>query len=140
MALIRLANDHDVAAAAAVDLELIPGTSGISDAALQTEQAKLNHAFYIAKSLTGFMTIALLILWPMPMYGSGYVFSKNFFTGWVVVGILWLFCSAFCVGLYPLWEGRKSITHTFSCIVKDLRGRGGLVTTRRGMDTTEGNS
>ena len=23
------------------------------------------------------------------------VFSRKFFTGWVVVGILWLFCSAF---------------------------------------------
>ena len=63
-------------------------------------------------------------LWPMPMYGSGYVFSKEFFTGWVVVGILWLFCSTFCVGLYPLWEGRHSMAHTFKGIVRDLTGKG----------------
>ena len=109
----------------------------------EKEQAMLKRASLIAKSMTGFMTIALLVLWPMPMYGSGYgmclrsfflllgslleyqdrtperstretcllserllgngsaksesrtVFSKKFFTGWVVVGILWLFCSAF---------------------------------------------
>ena len=29
----------------------------------------------------------------MPMFGSAYVFSKPFFTGWVVVGILWIFFS-----------------------------------------------
>lgn len=60
----------------------------------------------------------------MPMYGSGYVFSKKFFTGWVSVGILWLFCSAFCVGLYPLFEGRHSMVHTLRGIVRDLTGRG----------------
>lgn len=57
------------------------------------------------------------------MYGSGYVFSKKFFTGWVVVGILWLFCSAFAVGLYPLWEGRHSMAHTFKSIYLDLTGK-----------------
>lgn len=101
----------------------------------------LKRASVIAKSMTVFMTIALLVLWPIPMYGSSYgksserapppqvcfrsvrhvlewtaketsyksmlpinetltpesrlVFSRKFFTGWVVVGILWLFCSAF---------------------------------------------
>jgi hypothetical protein len=45
------------------------------------EQKKLKKAAIIARSLTGFMTIAMLILWPMPMYGSGYIFSKKFFTG-----------------------------------------------------------
>lgn len=60
----------------------------------------------------------------MPLYGSGYVFSKKFFTGWVVVGILWLFCSCFCVGLYPLWEGRHSMSNTFRGIARDLTGKG----------------
>ena len=61
------------------------------------------------------------------MYGSGYVFSKPFFTGWVVVGILWLFFSAGCVGIYPLWEGRASMAHTFKGIWRDLAGRGGAL-------------
>jgi urea-proton symporter len=54
----------------------------------------------------------MLVLWPMPMYGSGYIFSKPFFTGWVVVGILWIFCSFFAVGLFPIWEGRATLIHT----------------------------
>ena len=40
------------------------------------------------------------------------------------MGILWLFCSAGCVGLYPLWEGRLSMAHTFRGIVRDLQGKG----------------
>ena len=96
MALIRLGDDTDIAVAADTDLESIPGTQTVLDAQQsEKEQAMLKRASVIAKSMTVFMTVALLVLWPMPMYGSGYVFSKKFFTGWVVVGILWLFCSAF---------------------------------------------
>lgn len=138
MSLIRLANDRDVAISAAVDLELIPGSSSTSAVELSKEQAKLTRASFIAKTLTGFMTLALLILWPMPMYGSSYVFSKRFFTGWVVVGIFWLFCSAFCVGLYPLWEGRHSMAHTFRGIARDLSGKGGHIVQGRSVHADEG--
>ncbi|KAI4169047.1 MAG: hypothetical protein LQ343_005980 [Gyalolechia ehrenbergii] len=124
MAMIRLGDDSDVAAAARVDLELIPGAADVSDAELLAEKTKLRRASLIAKTMTGVLTLALLVLWPMPLYGTGYIFSKKFFTGWVSVGIIWLFCSSFCVGLYPLFEGRHSIAHTFKGIVKDLTGKG----------------
>lgn len=140
MAAIRLGNDDDIAAAAHTDLEQIPGGTGMSAAELESEQKKLGRASLIAKSMTGFMTIALLILWPMPMYGSGYVFSKKFFTGWVSVGILWLFCSSFCVGLFPLWEGRHSMARTFKGIVRDLSGKGGKDTRGRVIDGSDGST
>lgn len=123
MKLIRRVSDDDIAAANNVDLELIPGEAHTDPEAEALEQSKLKRASVIAKSLTAFMTLAMLVLWPMPLYGSGYVFSKKFFTGWVSVGILWLFCSSFCVGLYPLWEGRHSMAHTFRGIVLDIRGK-----------------
>ena len=124
MALIRLGDDRDLAALNNTDLEDIPGAAGISPEENAKEQAQLARASVIAKSLTATMTLALLILWPMPLYGTGFVFSKKFFTGWVSVGILWLFCSAICVGLYPLWEGRKGMAFTFRGIMRDLRGKG----------------
>ncbi len=76
----------------------------------------------------------------MPMYGSGYVFSKKFFTGWVSVGIIWLFCSTFCVGLYPLWEGRRSQAHTIKGIYKDLTGKGKPPLQGRSSVVDEGSS
>ena len=56
-----------------------------------------------------FSTLFFLILWPMPLYGTGYIFSKQFFTGWVVVGIIWIFCSFIAVVIYPAWESRATI-------------------------------
>ncbi|MCJ1479565.1 hypothetical protein MMC13_008251 [Lambiella insularis] len=132
MAMIRLADDTPIARSASVDLEAIPDghviasnptIMGLNPEESAKETAMLSRASIIAKSLTAIMTIALLVLWPMPMYGSGYVFSKQFFTGWVSMGILWLFCSAGAVGVYPLWEGRHSIAHTFRGIRRDLTGR-----------------
>lgn len=123
MAAIRKGDDHDLAAAAHIDLELVPGESNVSEEVFQAEQHKLKRAAFIARTMTVVLTLALLILWPMPMYGSGYIFSKKFFTGWVVVGILWIFFSCFCVGLFPLWEGRKTMIHTVKSIFLDLSGK-----------------
>lgn len=132
---IRRGDDHDLATAAHVDLELIPGERRHSITEEEAEQAKLYKASRIARWMTLVMTLALLVLWPMPMYGSGYVFSKKFFTGWVVVGILWMFCSACCVGLYPLYEGRKTSANTFKSIFMDLTGKRAAV---RAPVVTEG--
>ncbi|KAI5926698.1 Sodium:solute symporter family-domain-containing protein [Camillea tinctor] len=86
----------------------------------ENDMQKLNKASRIAKGLTVFMALSLIIIWPMPMYGSGYVFSKPFFTGWVVVGIIWLFGSSFIVGIYPLWEGRHSMLR----VARGILGKG----------------
>lgn len=75
----------------------------------EEDMRKLLRASKIAKTMTVCMTVALLVLWPMPMYGSAYVFSKPFFTGWIVVGIIWILCSSVAVGIFPLWEGRGSM-------------------------------
>lgn len=123
MKAIRKGDDSELASAAHVDLELVPGQSIQSDHEERMEQHKLQRAAKIARSLTVFLTLALLILWPMPMYGSGYIFSKGFFTGWVAIGILWLFCSSACVAIYPLWEGRHTSTRTIKAIYLDITGK-----------------
>lgn len=126
MRAIRKVDDTDVAVAAAahVDLELIPGQdTGPIAADSEEETRKLNRAALYSRTLTIFMTFALLILWPIPMYGSSYVFSKKFFTGWVVVGLLWLFCTLFGVVIFPLYEGRESIVRVVRMMSLDLMGR-----------------
>ena len=92
MLMIRLGDDHDLAESAGTDLEMIPGRlMGLTEEETAQEQAKLKRSGRIAGGMTIFLTVALLLLWPIPMYGSSYVFSKPFFTGWVVVGIIWIF-------------------------------------------------
>jgi hypothetical protein len=123
MAAIRKGDDHDLAAAAHIDLELIPGEANISAEQEAIEQQKLLRASKIAKTMTVILTFALLVLWPMPMYGTGYIFSKKFFTGWVVVGIIWLIGSLLCVGIFPVWEGKDALYHTFKAIYLDITGK-----------------
>jgi len=67
MAAIRKGDDHDIADSAGVDLEEVPGEAERSAAAEEEEQRKLKRASMIARILTVVMTLALLILWPMPM-------------------------------------------------------------------------
>jgi len=129
---IKKADDHDLAFTAGLDIEEVPGGHVQMAAEEEHEQALLMRAAKIARWLTVFLTLALLVLWPMPMYGSGYIFSKSFFTGWVSVGIFWLFCSSFCVCAYPLWEGRHTMKRTLLCIIDDLSGK---KTKRRGTLT-----
>ena len=142
MRMIRLGDDAELAAAEGVDLEDVPGgrrqsvEAAIATAVLEgnedsAEQAHLKRSVRIAGTLTVSLTLALLILWPMPMYGSGYIFSKPFFTGWVSVGIAWLFFSAACVGVFPLWEGRKSVARTFTLLWKEIRGQKVVIKGRR---------
>lgn len=57
------------------------------------------------------------------MYGSGYIFSKPFFTGWVTIGIIWIFCSFGAVGLFPVYEGRKTLFRTFKFMYLDVTGQ-----------------
>ncbi|KAK3331471.1 Sodium:solute symporter family-domain-containing protein [Apodospora peruviana] len=120
---IKKGDDHDVAAAAGLDLEEVPGGHDETVNEFEEEQKKLKRASFISKTMTVVMTLAFLVLWPMPMYGSGYIFSKPFFTGWVVVGIIWIFCSFIGVGLFPVYEGRATLARTFKFIYLDLTGQ-----------------
>ncbi|KIW81574.1 hypothetical protein Z517_04600 [Fonsecaea pedrosoi CBS 271.37] len=138
MKAIRKGDDSDILRRASVDAETQREIAARTAEHEAAEQTKLNKAAIISRSLTGFMTIALLVLWPMPMYGTGYIFSKKFFTGWVVVGILWLFCSSFCVGLFPLWQGRKTMAHTVKSIFLDVAGKRGSALHGRPAEVVEG--
>ncbi|ERS96885.1 urea active transporter [Sporothrix schenckii 1099-18] len=126
---IRQGDDADVDGVV-VDADLedsVPAprvATAISGPEFEEEQKKLTRAGRISKVSTVFLAVSFLVLWPMPMYGSGYVFSKPFFTGWVTIGIIWIFLSLCAVGIYPVFEGRKTLVHTLKSIGRDLVGKG----------------
>ncbi|KAF5527919.1 putative urea active transporter 1 [Colletotrichum aenigma] len=49
------------------------------------------------------------VLWPLPMYATKYIFSKEFFIAWVVMSLIWLWWTLLMVGIYPIWDGRRQI-------------------------------
>lgn len=50
------------------------------------------------------------------LYGTAYMFSKEFFTGWVIVSLLWAFFAFIAVTVFPIIEGRRLLFSWF----KDL--------------------
>jgi len=103
MKAIQLDDDDDQLPPTDEELQgVAPGVHAhrLTREALLQESLQLDKASFIAKCLAAFLTIALLVLWPMPMYGASYIFSLHFFTGWVVVGIIWIFFSIF--GFFPV--------------------------------------
>ncbi|KAG4441395.1 hypothetical protein IFR05_003152, partial [Cadophora sp. M221] len=82
---------------------------------------RLRRAAYVARGITVGLFLALFIIWPLSLYGTAYKFSRKFFTGWVIVSLLWAFFSFFAVTVYPIIEGR----HLLFSWGKDLFGKGG---------------
>jgi hypothetical protein len=111
---------------ATVDAEVAIGVNDPATAIALDEkyQSHLMKAAKIARWMTVVMTLCFLVLWPMPLYGSGYVFSKSFFTGWVVVGFIWLFCTMMCVGVFPVWQSRRTLVKVTMGMVREAMGKG----------------
>lgn len=68
------------------------------------------HFRYVRADLFGMQQlIILLLLVPLPLFFAQTVFGKRGLEAWVVIGMIWAFCSAFTVILYPLWESRREL-------------------------------
>ncbi|KAJ0415136.1 Sodium:solute symporter family-domain-containing protein [Aspergillus carlsbadensis] len=89
----------------------------------EEERAELLKARNIALGAALFIAISMTILWPIPMYGTGYIFSKGFFTGWIVFTFIWGFFGAITITCFPLWQSRREITAFLGAVVGGLSGR-----------------
>jgi len=77
------------------------------------------------------------VLWPLPIYASHYVFSKQvscrilhrfehsgcetkctiqFFSAWVVVAIIWLFSTFLVAALFPIIDGHRQLYAIFNSL------------------------
>jgi hypothetical protein len=83
----------------------------------------LRRAFKLACISAFVMTFILDFLLPMPMFFSGYIFSKGFFTGWVVVSFIWVFASSAISCLLPIWETRGSFGKFARKVTADFGGK-----------------
>lgn len=75
---------------------------------------RISVVFLIANVLITF------VLWPMPLYRD-YIFSRNFFAGWVVVAIIWQFFAVGAVVVYPIYDGRKDLALSIRGIAGSLQ-------------------
>lgn len=71
--------------------------------------AKLKRASRVAWVLTLLISIGMAIVFILTLYGTGYIFSKPFFRGWIVVFMVWLLVAFLYITFYPLYESRDAI-------------------------------
>ena len=50
-----------------------------------------------------------IILIPLPLFFAHTIFGVRGLSAWVIIGIIWAFCSAITVVIYPLYESREAI-------------------------------
>lgn len=91
-----------------------PSTSNTSSAIVENPDAPVSQAVmrrwaYIAALFSVATFLGHWVLWPLPMYASKYIFSKSFFTAWVVVAIIWVWGTLLVAGFYPILDGRHQL-------------------------------
>jgi len=84
----------------------------------------LGKAYTFAARSSVVLTLLYLVIIPLPLFFAQTVYGVRGLTAWVVIGILWTFCSAFTVVIYPLYESRVAITQILRGIVKDVFAMG----------------
>ncbi|KAL8789821.1 MAG: hypothetical protein Q9195_006656 [Heterodermia aff. obscurata] len=83
------------------------------------EPTKLRRAFKVACIASFLLTFIMDFLIPMPMFFSHYIFSQGFFTAWVVITFIWVFCSAAITTVLPLVEAGSF----FKALAKEILRR-----------------
>lgn len=76
----------------------------LEDQAIMEDPTRLKGAFRFACISATILTLLMDFIIPLPMFLSHYIFSKGFFTGWVVVSFIWVFFALVTCALLPIWE------------------------------------
>ncbi|KAI9761817.1 MAG: hypothetical protein M4579_000756 [Chaenotheca gracillima] len=70
-----------------------------------------------------FLCVAMLLV-PFSLFGTQYVYSKSFFTGWCVVSFLWVWVSMIICVVIPVVESRNALRTMIKGAWKDMISRG----------------
>ncbi|KAF6752823.1 urea transporter [Ephemerocybe angulata] len=90
----------------------------------ELDPVALTKAFKFASYSSIALFVVLILFVPLPLFFSQHVYGVGGFTGWVVVGIIWTFLSAFAVVIYPLYESRGAIGQIGKGIFRDIFQKG----------------
>jgi len=80
----------------------------------QQDEETLKKAYKFSLKGGGILTIICVVIWPLPLYFSGYVFDLGFYSMWVGIAIVWVSVAAFCIICMPIWEARQGFAQVFS--------------------------
>ncbi|KAJ6115935.1 solute symporter family transporter [Penicillium sp. IBT 18751x] len=79
----------------------------------------------LAWMATGIFFFGAVILVPFTLFGTSYVYSKSFFTGWVVVSFIWVWTSVMICVVYPVIESMGALRSIAGGMWADVKAVGG---------------
>ena len=71
-----------------------------------------------------FFTIAIILV-PFTLFGTGYIYSRSFFTGWIVVSFIWVWTSMCICVIYPVVESTGALRDVSQGLWRDIKALGG---------------
>jgi SSS family transporter len=78
------------------------------------DEETLKRAFKFSVRGGGAMALILIIVWPMPLIASGYVFEIGAYAVWVAISVIWVSIASAIIIFLPVIEARKGIAKVFS--------------------------
>ena len=75
----------------------------------EQDEEQLKKAFKFSVRGGGLLTLICVVLWPMPLYFSGYVFDFGFYGLWVGIAIVWVSFASAIIIFMPIVEARKGL-------------------------------
>lgn len=65
------------------------------------------------------LCLIFVVLFPLPMYGTRYVFSQSFYRFWVVMTFIFAWVATLVILIMPIWQGR----HTLRTFLSYIQGK-----------------
>ena len=70
-----------------------------------------------------FFTLILVVIWPLPLFFSGYIFSYEFFLFWILLSIVWTISAACFLIVKPIIESKREISIVLSNLLFTIRSK-----------------
>jgi len=70
----------------------------------ETDEQALEDAYWLSVSWGSGLSLIIVVIWPISLYASGYVFSEAFFTFWVFLVFMWSIVSAIIIIFLPIYD------------------------------------
>ncbi|CEL01119.1 hypothetical protein ASPCAL00711 [Aspergillus calidoustus] len=75
------------------------------------DAAAYRKALRLAIGVCLLFIVLAMLTFPFAFYGTSFIFTREAFTGWVAVSLLWVFCSAMACVVWPVLESWGELVH-----------------------------
>jgi len=83
----------------------------------ETNEESLKKASKFSMRYGMTLTLILVVVWPIPLFLSNYVFTETVYHVWIWVAILWAATAGSLVWALPIIQSRSGISHVFKNLV-----------------------